>query len=134
MCRLWQQLLLIKENPIFEFISTEGLIRANQEEYYTALTQCDQAGDSTQFIEFFLEKILLVLRYYTTTVSTQVMQGPQRLAYAQSVLDGWFSRKQYMSVHKDISYATASRDLADGVKDGTLISEGKSNQVLYKFS
>jgi Fic family protein len=134
MGRLWQQLLLMKENPIFEFISTEGLIRTNQEEYYATLAQCDQAGNSTQFIEFSLEKILLALRDYTTTASPQTMQGPQRLAYARTMLEGWFSRKQYMAVHKDISSATASRDLADGVNNNNLISEGKSNQVLYKFS
>jgi Fic family protein len=134
MGRLWQQLLLIKENPIFEFISTEGLIGTNQEEYYATLAQCDQAGESTQFVEFSLEKILLALRDYTTTASPQTMQGPQRLAYAQTVLKDWFSRKQYMGVHKDISSATASRDLVDGVKEGALISSGRNNQILYKFN
>jgi Fic family protein len=133
MGRLWQQLLLIKENPIFEFISTEGLIRTNQEEYYATLAQCDQAGESTQFIEFSLEKILLALSDYTTA-SPQVMQGPQRLAYARTMLEDWFSRKQYMGVHKDISSATASRDLADGVKEGALIVKGRNNQILYKFA
>ncbi|BDU60512.1 hypothetical protein FLA4_09220 [Candidatus Rickettsia kotlanii] len=32
--RLWQQLLLMQANKIFEYISIESLIRNNQSEYY----------------------------------------------------------------------------------------------------
>ena len=32
--RLWQQLLLMKENPIFEYIAVEHIIKKNQKKYY----------------------------------------------------------------------------------------------------
>jgi len=133
MGRLWQQLLLIKENPIFEFISTESIIKTHQKEYYEVLAKCDQQGDSTQFIEFSLKKILLILKEYTERTSSQVKQRQQRLEHAKPLMTGWFTRKQYVSVHKDISSATASRDLAAGVKNNSLIKKGSNNRVLYEF-
>lgn len=33
------------------------MIRKNQEEYYTAIQNCNNAGDSTEFIEFMLKII-----------------------------------------------------------------------------
>ncbi len=43
--RLWQQLLLIQTNEIFEYISVESLIRNNQSEYYSVLSKCDTLGE-----------------------------------------------------------------------------------------
>lgn len=45
--RLWQQLLLMHANKIFEYISVESLIRNNQSEYYNVLSKCDKLGEST---------------------------------------------------------------------------------------
>lgn len=62
MGRLWQQLLLMKEDPIFQAVTVESLIRKNQQQYYDVLAACDKAADSTLFIEFSLECILEALR------------------------------------------------------------------------
>lgn len=59
--RLWQSLLLARLNPIFEHLPVENLVYANQQEYYDAIAKCDEAGDSTAFIEFMLGKILETL-------------------------------------------------------------------------
>jgi Fic family protein len=133
MGRLWQQLLLMQESPVFEFISTESIIQRNQQEYYDVLAQCDQQGESTEFIKFSLEKILLILKEYTSTATSSTMQSEQRLEYAKNILSNWFTRKEYMSIHKDISSATASRDLADAVSYGALAKRGENNQVVYRF-
>ena len=131
--RLWQQLLLMKENPIFEFISVESIIKQNQAEYYNALGECDQQGESTIFIEFSLKQILTTLKQYTASISSQAINPQQRLEYAKNHITAWFTRKDYILLHKDISSATASRDLAAGLEKNILLKIGSNNQVQYKF-
>lgn len=134
MGRLWQQLLLMKENSIFEFIPVEAMIKHHQHEYYDVLGQCDAKGESTMFIVFALEQILATLKEYTVSATSQIVHPNDRLEYARDrVEDEWFSRKQYINVHKDISSATASRDLALGLEKKVLTKKGSKNQVRYKF-
>ena len=133
--RLWQQLLLMKENPIFEFISVESMIKQNQKYYYSALEKCDQLGDSTLFIEFAFEQILATLRQYTKSSVSHVRSCTARLEYAKDQVGiNWFSRKEYVILQKDVSTATASRDLSSGVKQGILIKADEQNQTRYKFT
>jgi len=135
MGRLWQQLLLTKESPIFKFITVEELIKANQEDYYTVLNQCDREGNSTLFIEFSLNLILLALENYRESTSRTIKDPKTRLHYARRILnERWFSRKDYMNVHKDISPATASRDLHFGVIHGILTKKGTRNQHKYHYA
>ncbi|PCH55171.1 MAG: cell filamentation protein Fic [Legionellales bacterium] len=135
MGRLWQQLLLMQEDPIFEFISVEPLIKNNQDQYYKVLQKCDHAGNSTAFIEYTLQQILTVLQQYTNTASTQVIGSQQRLEYAREhFTDQWLTRKQYLGLHKNISTATASRDLSQGIQQGMLIKQGSNNKVCYQFT
>ena len=133
MGRLWQQLLLIKENVIFEFLSVETMIREHQAEYYKALEESDREGESTIFIEFSLQQILKTVKEYTKVVPSQIRSREDRLEYARKNIRSWFTRKQYMECHKDISTSTASRDLREGIKDAVLVKKGKDNQVHYKF-
>ena len=134
MGRLWQQLLLMKENQIFGYIPVELIIKQNQDQYYEALAICDQNGDSTVFIEFSLEQILVTLKMYTTNISSQIVSITQRLNYSREHLKNYFTRKEYMLLHKNISSATASRDLKEGVKKNLLLKKGAFNQAKYKFN
>ena len=134
MGRLWQQLLLMKENSIFEFISVESLIRNHLTEYYQVLEKCDHQGQSTEFVEFSLKHILSAIKEYTINISSQVINEAQRLNYAKTLIKTWFNRKQYMTLLKNISSATASRDLTAGIQNKLLIKKGEKNQILYKFS
>ena len=134
MGRLWQQLILMKEDPIFEFIPIEVLIKENQENYYRVLAACDQSGDSTLFIEFSLDQILASLKEYNQSTQTSVRDTKSRLDFARAKMtQEWFSRKDYLELHKNISTATASRDLLQGVDEGILQKKGKNNQVRYSF-
>ena len=133
MGRLWQQLLLMKENLIFEYICVESMIKAHEKDYYDVLGKCDKQGESTLFIEFSLEQILFSLKSYTNDVSSQSKNPLERLTYAKNFLLEWFDRKQYLSLHKDISTATASRDLVFGFEKGVLFKTGMNNQVMYQF-
>jgi Fic family protein len=134
MGRLWQQLLLMKEDPVFQYIPIETLIQEHQEAYYHVLGQCDQAGDSTAFIEFCLKKIGIALAQYRYSASPIHQDASSRLSYAKAKLQGqWFSRKNYIKIQGDFSTATASRDLQQGVQQGILEKKGEMNQVTYRF-
>ncbi|WP_064428815.1 Fic family protein [Rickettsia sp. Tenjiku01] len=132
--RLWQQLLLMQANKIFEYISVESLIRNNQSEYYSVLSKCDKLGESTLFIEFMLDKIVAALRLYSNNITYEANTPLSRMEFAKvNLIDQWFSRKDYITVHKNISTATASRDLLYGLERKLLISTGDKNQTYYKF-
>jgi Fic family protein len=135
MGRLWQQLILIKEDPIFELIPVEVLIKKNQAHYYQYLEESDKLGESTPFIEFSLALILNALREYRDETPHLLPKDPTaRLLYAKTRLKkGAFSRKDYIAVHPDISTATASRDLLFGVQQHILKAQGQKNQVSYLF-
>lgn len=133
--RLWQQLILMKEDDIFEYIPIETLVKNKQQEYYDVLSKCDAVGNSTLFIEFMLNQILSSLQIYSSNIVSEINDPESRILYAQQYFKmSWFSRKQYILLHKNISSATASRDLKQGILDGHLISNGTKNQTLYKFT
>ena len=60
--RLWQTLVLSGWNPLFAYLPVESVIRDRQADYYKVLAKCDNAGNSTAFIEFLLAAILTALR------------------------------------------------------------------------
>lgn len=135
MGRLWQQLLLMRYNPIFEWIPIEVLIKENQLEYYHALGTSDEKGESTPFIEFSLKLIAKALHNQMEQLTPNIKQDASfRLSYACYQLNQWFSRKEYMGVHPEISSATASRDLLFGLQKGILLEKGEKNQSLYFFN
>ncbi len=133
--RLWQQLLLMKYHPMFEFLPAEVLIKEHQREYYRALSQSDRDGESTTFIEFMLKIIHQTLQHYGKNAKYGSEDVTTRLSYAKELLKtDSFSRKEYMEIHRDISQATASRDLLFGVEHNLLLKTGSRNQTLYKWA
>ena len=60
--RLWQSLILRKWNDLFAWLPVETLVHENQEEYYRVLQKADNAGDSTEFVEFMLGMIRNALK------------------------------------------------------------------------
>lgn len=55
--RLWQNIILMKWNKIFEYAPIESQIRKYQNEYYEAISRCNKIGKSNLFIEFMLKMI-----------------------------------------------------------------------------
>src|SRR3990167_8895151 len=123
--RLWQQLILMSYHPIFEFLSVESLIKKNQKNYYRVLGLCDKKGESTLFLEFMLKLIYEELTSYYSGVTYVPVSNVERLHQAQQeIKQHWFSRKDYMKLHKTIAPATASRDIHFGLSEGMLEKEG----------
>ena len=132
--RLWQQLILMKEDSIYEYLPIETLIKNNQLLYYEVLGKCDQEGEATLFIEFMLERISEILSSYNRKNVSQVNTLKERLYFAKDYFkDKKFTRKEYILLHKDISTATASRDLVLGVSKRYLKKNGQKNQTQYRF-
>lgn len=131
MGRLWQSLILIEEYPIFEFLPFETLISKDQEKYYRALAESDKSGQSTKFIEYMLNvidaSISEILDFNNRTLTEK-----DRLEYFASLDKTEFTRKDYMDVFKDISSATASRDLKKGVELLLFERTGVKNKTIYR--
>lgn len=57
LARLWQNILLCKWKPVFEYIPIESFIQKYQQEYYNKIALCHSIGKSNDFIEFMLTVI-----------------------------------------------------------------------------
>ncbi len=132
MGRLWQTVILKREHPVFEFLPFETLISQTQEEYYKVLTKSDKMGNSTPFIEYMLDVIDSSLRDLLN-YNSRILTGKERLEYFLSIGKEEFSRKDYMNVFKDISSATASRDLKKGAEMKLFKKSGSKNKTIYKI-
>lgn len=130
MGRLWQTLILMTEYSVFEFLPFETLISKTQDEYYKSLALSDKSGKSTYFIEYMLgviEKSLESLLNY----NNRVLKDVDRLEYFLNLGIKEFNRKDYMNVFKDLSSATASRDLKKGMEMNMFESVGNLNKTKY---
>ncbi len=130
MGRLWQTVILMKEYPVFEFLPFETLISQTQQDYYNALAQSDKAGKSTWFIEYMLDAIDKSLNELLS-FNNRVLKDTDRLNYFMALGKKAFSRRDYMNVFKDISTATASRDLKKGVALNLFHKTGDKNKTVY---
>lgn len=130
MGRLWQTLILMSEYPVFEFLPFETLISQTQNEYYNSLAMCDKLGKSTIFIEYMLgviDKSLSSLLDY----NNRIFKDIDRLEYFIKLGAKEFTRKDYMNTFKNLSSATASRDLKKGLELKLFESIGFLNKTKY---
>jgi Fic family protein len=132
MGRLWQTLILMSEYPIFEFLPFETLISKTQKEYYKSLAMSDKLGKSTSFIEYMLRVIDQSLESILT-YNNRILKDTDRLEHFISLGIKSFTRKDYMNVFKNLSSATASRDLKKGVELNMFKSIGNKNKTEYIF-
>lgn len=132
MGRYWQTRLLMSVNPIFEFVPIEKVIKDNQEEYYKVLEASDSSGSSTTFIEFMLDVINKSLRETIAESTPTTSDYSKRVEFALSQLHEWFDRKEYLSICKGISTATASRDIKQLLQEGFIESFGTGRMMKYR--
>ncbi|PWA09160.1 Fic family protein [Flavobacterium laiguense] len=130
MGRLWQTLILMSEYPIFEFLPFETLISQTQNDYYKSLSLSDKSGKSTYFIEYMLDVIDKSLGNLLN-YNNRILKDLDRLEYFQKLGIKEFTRKDYMNIFKDLSSATASRDLKKGIEFNMFESVGNLNKTKY---
>ncbi|MBS9766200.1 MAG: Fic family protein [Flavobacteriaceae bacterium] len=133
MGRLWQTLILMQEYPVFEYLPIESLIKENQSEYYAVLGKSDREGTSTPFIEFMLEIILQSLEDLLKN-QTQILTTQDRIQFFKDKISQQeFSRKDYLQFFKNISSATASRDLKWATEQNLVSKFGDKRNTTYRF-
>lgn len=133
MGRLWQTLILKEVYPVFEYLPVEALIKERQDRYYEALGQSDNAGESTVFIEFMLEIILESLEDLLNIQNVSLSNIDRINLFKSVVKDEYFSRKEYLKNFRELSSATASRDLSSAAEKGLVEKLGDKNTTRYKF-
>lgn len=133
MGRLWQTVLLMQQYPVFEFLPVESIIKNRQTDYYKALSKSDKAGNSTGFVEFMLQVLAAALEELLT-VKPGTLTGIDRISlFKTSIAGKAFTRQDYLRAYKEISPATASRDLKEAVKTGKLKKRGDKRTTVYFF-
>ncbi len=133
MGRLWHTLLLMREYPVFEFIPFENTIHQSQADYCEALANSDKVGSSTPFISYMLHVIDSSLDE-VLDYNQRIMSTEDRLAYFFEQTSAPFTRKDYITVFKELSTATASRDLKFAVERGLLSKTGDKARTVYTLS
>jgi Fic family protein len=133
MGRLWQTMILKEHSPVFEFLPIEALIKEKQQSYYAVLEKSDSLGKSTFFIEFMLEIIQEALENLLKMQNVS-FTNKRRIDHFRGVIGaGHFSRQDYLRSFKEISPATASRDLRLAVSSGILEKIGDKRTTKYFY-
>lgn len=133
MGRLWQTLILKDAYPVFEFLPIESLIKERQEQYYESLGKSDNTGESTVFIEYMLEIILESLQELLSIQNVSLTNVDRIILFQSIVKNDFFTRKAYLNIFREISSATASRDLKFAVENGLIEKMGDKNTTRYRY-
>lgn len=133
MGRLWQTMILKKYSPVFEFLPIETMIKERQQDYYSVLGKSDVQGNSTPFIEFMLGLINQALEDLLSSQNLTLSSDDRIAAFREIIRDDFFSRQDYLRHNKDISSATASRNLKNAVDKGLLKKTGEKRLTKYQF-
>ncbi len=131
MGRLWQTLILMEAYPVFQFLPFETLISKNQTAYYNSLSASDKEGKSTKFMEYMLSIIDQSLSELLEN-STKKLSDENRIQVFIENCIGEFTRKDYLNYFKDMSSATASRDLKKAVEMRIITKHGDKKITTYQ--
>lgn len=133
MGRLWQTMILKEYSPVFEYLPIEALIKERQHDYYNILGKSDNDGNSTSFIEFILDIINVSLDELLRTQNISVTNKDRIQQFKDIMRYKFFYRQDYLRYNKDISPATASRDLRVAVSEGILEKVGDKRLTKYRY-
>lgn len=133
MGRLWQTLILKEHSAVFEFLPIESIIKQKQKEYYNALSLSDKQGKSTPFVEFMLSVINEALEDVLKTQNKTLSFEDRISLFKEQIKTKRFTRQDYLRAFKEISTATASRDLKQAVDWNLIKKEGDKNKTEYWF-
>jgi Fic family protein len=132
--RLWQHLILMRSHPAFVHAPAESLVHQRQPQYYRALADSGRAGNCTPFLEYSLRILRDTLAELLREVRPEAETLDSRLDLARNELAArWFSRSDYLVLHKRLSTATASRDLRAAVERKLVERRGSDRTTTYRF-
>lgn len=123
--RLWHTLLLSKWNPTFAWLPVESIIHDRQQDYYNAINASNNAGESTEFIEFMLSAIKASLIEATKMSDDMSDEKPDKKTVRLQKIEQFLQTHEYI-MNADVrelcgvSAATANRILAGFTETGVL--------------
>ncbi len=143
MGRLWQTVLLSKENPLFMWLPMETLVYENQAEYYAKLRQADQKLDATPLIEFLLTIILQTIESYQVDKMSDKSIDKMSDKLSKAEKNAYIIIMEYLKNHESINNQTAQNLLEKSaptvrryfnkfVQNNLLIAVGKNKSRIYK--
>ena len=133
MGRLWQTVILKEYSPAFEFLPIESLIKERQQDYYDVLGKSDNQGNSTGFIEFMLNIIDIALEDLLKTQNHTITSNDRISIFKDIIGNEFFTRQDYLRHNKEISTATASRDLKEAVDNDIIEKMGEKRLTKYRY-
>ena len=135
--RLWHTLLLSKWNPIFAWLPVESMIHSHQAEYYDAINESNDSGESTVFIEFMLSTIKASL------IDAIETSDGMSDATSDKKTARWNAINKFLDTHPyimnadvreicEVSAATANRILAELVAEDKLVKCREKGHWVYR--
>ena len=126
--RLWQSLILGRQNPIFEHLPVENMVYSNLQAYYNAINKSSYLADSGPFIDFMLEEILNALIDHQGKSNAEIADE-KGLSHQQERVLGYLRADKHMTAAKiakdlDMSARQIERMLADLKEKGIIRREG----------
>lgn len=130
--RLWQKRVLMRQWPVFGFLPVESFLQHTRPGYYAALEFADRQGDCGGFILYLMERIDEAL-YELVQGERPVLSAAERVGiFLRQHPHNRFARIDYRRAFPELSTATASRDLAEAVNNGTLELHGSGRTAWYR--
>lgn len=87
MARLWQNIILSHWKEVFVYLPIESLIKKYQKEYYKVIDDCNNSGESTEFIEFMLKMIDESLNNLLKNINKEVSNTNEYVNKLLEVMD-----------------------------------------------
>jgi Fic family protein len=134
MGRLWQTVLLMQQYPVFEFLPVEHIIKKQQSQYYKVLGLSDKSGHCSLFVEFMLQVIDKALEDALGYQPPSLSAADRMALFKSQTGARSFTRQDYMRAFKEISPATASRDLKEATDNKILKRSGDKRTTVYRFT
>lgn len=134
MGRLWHTMILKEHAPVFEFLPIESLVKSRQQEHYNILGKSDKQETTTAFVEFMLEIIKDALEELLKVQNISLSKNDRISNFKVIIGTKESSRQDYLRAFKNISQATASRDLKVAVDDGIIEKYGDKRTTKYKYN
>ncbi|MBE6523071.1 MAG: Fic family protein [Thermoplasmata archaeon] len=125
--RLWQNLILSKWNPVFEWIPVESAIRDRQSEYYRCIREATDLNDTSVFIDFMLESIKESLQKTMKDSADSL-----RSKILSMVKGGKYTTAAEAAEKLGVSEKTIEREIAMLRDEGVIVREGSNKTGSWK--
>lgn len=130
--RIWQKLVLAQQWPALAFLPMEGFIEQRGSEYHQTLQLAHEENDCGGFIDLIMECMDDALHELLMR-ERPVLGASERIAiFLLARKRSRFTRKDYRLMFPELSTATASRDLVEGVRTGKLLRTGTGRTAWYR--